>query len=348
MDKLFLIVPNHNISDTLNNMIQSSVLNYEVIRIDDIDNIPNLKNKKLIFAIELTDMGYDIPMIEFFSKLYKISTNTLEGSTGAVLVHSNTEFSTKRASQDLIFMANELGCKFIGHPLIEATNSLRNFKTWQNIKKMTLQEICLEMCKELSKRLMEYTHIKIDNPNILVLYSMPHKTSNTVDLWHMVSKHLEDCNMKELQIESGEIQDCRGCAYKTCIHYAEENKCFYGGVMVNEVLPSIEKADALVLLCPNYNDSLSANLTAVINRLTVLYRRISFHNKSLFGVIVSGNSGSDSVAKQLIGSLTINKGFHLPPDFAITAIANDPHAIFDVPNIQKRAEMFALSIKNNI
>ena len=47
-----------------------------------------------------------------------------------------------------------------------------------------------------------------------------------------------------------------------CLHYGEQGECFYGGVMVQEVYPAIREADAVVLLCPNYNDALSANLTA--------------------------------------------------------------------------------------
>jgi len=347
MKKLYVIVPNKTPSDILCKMIDAATSKHESILINDINNICDLKNKKIMFAIELNDIGYDISIIEFFTKLYSMGSNALEGSIGSILVHSCNEYGTKRVAQDIIFSANRLGCAFIGHPMVEATYSLRNFNTWKKTMDLSLEEICLEMCRRLSKRLLKYSPIEIKNPNLLVLYSMPHKTSNTVDLWHMVSKFLTNYNIKELQIESGEVQDCRGCAYKTCIHYAEENKCFYGGIMVKEVLPSIENADSVIWLCPNYNDAIAANLTAVINRLTVLYRKISFENKTIFGIIVSGNSGSDSIAKQLIGSLNVNKGFYLPPYFCITAIANDPRAIFEIPDIEKKAEIFAHNIKSN-
>ncbi len=64
--------------------------------------------------------------------------------------------------------------------------------------------------------------------------------------------------------------------------------------------------------------------------------------------MVSGNSGSDSVAKQLIGALNINKGFRLPPYFSIRAIANDPKAIFNVENIDIKSDFFSKIIINNI
>jgi len=118
--------------------------------------------------------------------------------------------------------------------------------------------------------------------------------------------------------------------------------------MTENVLPAIEESDAIVWLCPNYNDAIAANLTAVINRLTALYRRSNFYSKSIFAVVVSGNSGSDSVAKQLIGSLNINKGFRLPPYFSIRAIANDPKTIFQVENIDIKSEFFSKIITNNI
>jgi hypothetical protein len=40
---------------------------------------------------------------------------------------------------------------------------------------------------------------------------------------------------------------------------------------------------------------------AIINRITVLYRRVKLGDKTLFSVVVSGISGSGRVAKQLIG-----------------------------------------------
>lgn len=111
--------------------------------------------------------------------------------------------------------------------------------------------------------------------------------------------------------------------------------------MVSDILPAIQKADAVVWICPNYNDALSANITAVINRLTALYRTTSFYNKSLFSIIVSGNSGSDSVAKQLIGALNINKGFRLPPYFSLMEIANDTGEIKKTAGIRDKAYKFA-------
>lgn len=77
----------------------------------------------------------------------------------------------------------------------------------------------------------------------------------------------------------------------------------YGGVIAEDVYPAVKRANAVVMLCPNYNDALSANMTAFINRLTALFSFIRDADKALFGIIVSGYSGSDIVAEQLIAAL---------------------------------------------
>ncbi len=163
----------------------------------------------------------------------------------------------------------------------------------------------------------------------------------------MASCNLEEYDINEIQIENGKVQECKGCSYKTCLHYGKQNSCFYGGFMVENILPAIKESDIVVWLCPNYNDAISSNISATINRLTVLYRKTSFYDKYLLGVIVSGNSGSDSVAKQLIGALNINKGFLLPPYALLMETANDPKAIFKIPNIEKKAEKICTKYKKN-
>ena len=55
----------------------------------------------------------------------------------------------------------------------------------------------------------------------------------------------------------------------------------------------MRSCDTLVMSAPNYNDALSANLTACVNRLTALFRQTRFYDKRLFGLVVSGYSGGD-------------------------------------------------------
>ena len=57
------------------------------------------------------------------------------------------------------------------------------------------------------------------------------------------------------------------------------------------------------MVCPNYNDAVSANITAFINRLTALFRSNDFSRKRVFALVVSGYSGSDIVSGQVIGAM---------------------------------------------
>ena len=124
------------------------------------------------------------------------------------------------------------------------------------------------------------------------------------------------------------------------LHFGERGGCFYGGVMQEAVYPAVRRADALILMCPNYNDALSANLSAFINRLTALFRQTRFYEKAVFALVVSGYSGSDTVARQLISALNMNKSFYLPSNFALMETANAPGEALTAPGIESRLDRF--------
>ncbi|SEG04943.1 NADPH-dependent FMN reductase [Caloramator fervidus] len=335
-------------SKILENMIENFILGKPYRIIDSPYKIEKLQNKKILFALELDEAGFchDVNMI--LSKLVSLGNDSLSNSTAAILTKSPNYHFTKSASQNVIFLANSLGCRFIGHPLVEAIKDFKNFLTWQKTLNLTLEEICYMQCKILGDRLWNFEIKKIPKPKILALHASNRKTSNTLMLWHLVMNNLTDFDIKELHVENGTVLDCIGCSFKTCIHFSEQKSCFYGGIMVEEIYPEVEKSDVIIWICPNYNDAISANLSAVINRLTALYRKIKFYDKRIYAVVVSGNSGGDNVAKQILGALNINKGFILPPYFVISEIANDPGTILKVENIEKKAENFANIIKKEL
>lgn len=346
MSTLYMIKPGKG-SPQLDRMINSAYhLTENVIIVNNKNNIPCLKNKRIIFAIELNDLGVNSEIYSFLSVLYGRGKDALSGSVAGIMVHSPNELFTKSVTKNIIFITNQMGCLFIGHPLIEATGSLNNFLTWKKQFNKTLEEICDMLCLQLMERILNYKPMSKTNPKILALHSSSRRTSNTLLLWDMVKSHLKNFSIKELHVENGTVQDCKGCPYKTCMHYSKQSSCFYGGFMVEEVFPAIEEADVIVWICPNYNDSISANLMAVINRLTSLYRKTKLYDKTFFSIVVSGNSGSDSVAKQLIDALNVNKGLYLPPYFTIMATANDPFSILEVEDIKNKAKHFAHDIIN--
>lgn len=345
-DELYVIRPKH-ISETLTQMLHAASQNSSVITITEADPLPDLRNKCLLLTVDLNEAGYCIPIFYIISEIYKRGYKALEGSKAALIIYSPNDYNTKSTAADIIYQLNLLGCQFPGHPIVEAIGSLKNFKTWQKTMPMTLMEICLEQCAKLEVLLKDFHSPKNKTPSIVALHSSSNMTSNTLALWNMVKDELRNCNIEELHVENGTVMDCKGCSFKTCLHYSKHSSCFYGGVLVKEIYPAIEKADAVIWLCPNYNDAVSANLSAVINRLTALYRKTGFFDKALYAVVVSGNSGSDSVAMQLIDALCINKDFYLPPKFCITATANDPGAILEIEGIKEQAKDFAANIKNN-
>ena len=77
-------------------------------------------------------------------------------------------------------------------------------------------------------------------------------------------------------------------------------------------------------------------MTAFINRLTALFRTTRFYDKALFGIIVSGYSGSDLLAGQLVTALNMNKTFYLPGNFCMMETANNAGAAMKLPGIEDR------------
>ncbi len=130
MEELFLIMPNPEVSKELKDMIKNFCENFsKITTIIDSSNLSDLKGKKILFAIEVGFSGIDLYMWSFLESLKTKVKDFFYNSTAALLVHSSTELFTKDVCQDLIFVTNSLGCRFIGHPIIEATGSFKNFLT---------------------------------------------------------------------------------------------------------------------------------------------------------------------------------------------------------------------------
>lgn len=348
MKKMYLLNPSKP-SEQLKNMIKAAVSDYNAIEIKETANLPDLRESKLIFAVQLNNAGYCPKMDELIYYLWQQGPHALDSSEGCVLIHCESELFTKTYAQNLVLHANMLGCRFMGRPVVEAAANLANLLTAQKKIQKPLEEVLEILSLDLIRRLSADNPKLIENPKLTVLHAGNHRTSNTLMLWEMVKRHLPpSIDISTIHVENGTVKDCIGCSYRTCKHFAENSRCFYGGIMVEEIYPAVLQSDAIVWICPNYNDALSANLSAVINRLTALFRKNKFYDKSFFSIIVSGNSGSDAVAKQLISALNMNKTFRLPPFFALTAVANDKGTILNVPGIEEKARHFAENIKNNI
>ena len=110
----------------------------------------------------------------------------------------------------------------------------------------------------------------------------------------------------------------------------------------------------MLFLCPNYNDAVGANFTALFNRLTSLLLQCDLSEKQLYSVIVSGYSGGDLVARQLLGAMCLNKTVSLPPlkkkvtcaYFSVSA--NDLPTAQALPGIAGRLDAFAAAMQRSL
>jgi multimeric flavodoxin WrbA len=331
-------------SNMLSKMISSASKNYSFDlfceNFDDID----FRNKRILFAVELGKSGINLELMKIFKLLEEKGPYSMENSIGSVIIHSDTDLNTRSVGREIIFRSNQLGCAFPGRPIVEAIKTLKNFVNYKKYFDMNLEEACLKNCSDLSDRLLNYKLIKKERPKVLVVHSSNVNTSNTYMLWRLVRKNLKDCEINEVYLGEDNIADCRGCLFAVCNYFGEQISCFYEDAVVKKIYPAILEADYMIFLCPNYNDSLMSNLTATINRLTALYRTTNFYDKNLYSIIVSGNTGSDIISKQLISSLNINKTFSLPPYFSLMETANYPKDVLKITNIKEKAKEFADNI----
>ena len=301
-----------------------------------------------LFAIDLGEYGVNLEYTRLLGWL-RSHPKSLEGWTGGVTADADSDLYTKSAARELVFTANCAGCAFVGRPLVEGTKTLSNFAIVASNLGTDLYGAYVESIKLLVKEMAKSQDPdKEKKRELLVLHASSHKSSNTYAVWQGVRQYLSDISITEIGLRNGTLADCSGCPYKMCLHFGERGSCFYGGVMVENVYPAVKKADGILLLAPNYNDALSANLTAFINRLTALFRTTRFYDKKLFGIVVSGYSGSDLIAEQMIAALNMNKTFYLPGHFAMLEMANHPGEAMKLPGIEERMRQYAKRIQNNL
>ena len=334
--------------ERLDGVLAHALEGREVTVLRRAEELDGLAGKRLLFALPLGEWGSNVECLRILTRLRR-EPKLLEGCTAGLIVDGASPLYTKSAAAELTLAANLAGCAFLGRPLVEGTGSLTNFRIQAKNLGCGLTEAYDAAARELAQRLEGEVRPPLTRPNLLVLHASSHHTSNTMALWDRVRARLGDgVDCREIGLRNGTLSDCSGCPYTMCLHFGERGGCFYGGVMQEEVYPAVRSADALVMLCPNYNDALSANLTAFINRLTALFRQTRFYDKALFAIVVSGYSGGDIVARQLIAALNMNKSFYLPGRFALLETANDPGEALALPGMEGRLDAFAAHIQSTL
>lgn len=306
-----------------------------------VPELPSMTGRRVVLAASL-DEGGITPELLWLLRYLRTNPGCLEGARVALMVDGVNELHTKQAGRMLMLAANCAGAWLMGKPLLEATGSLQNLAIRAKRLGTDLPRAYALLAQELLRRLLAFAPPRLERPKLLMLHASNQSTSNTLGLGQAVCRRLEGIvQVQELSVRNGTLHDCKGCSYKVCSHFAEQGTCFYGGAMVDDVYPAILQSDILLMLCPNYNDAVGANLMALINRLTSLTVNNLLEGKLIYGIVVSGYSGGDLVAEQLLGALCLNKAFTLPPRCCWLETANDPLAALRLPGIEHRIERFA-------
>lgn len=321
--------------------------------------------RRILFAIPLGKDGINHGYYDLLAWLrWAPESHLLAGSVAGFLIDAESELYTKSVARELAVAANNAGCALVGRPLTEGTASLDNYIVQASNLNTDKFGAYQNSARTLVEQLMAPVWETKKEPHLLVLHASNHHTSNTMAIWEQVKERLEregegvsaaeaeglagKIEIRELNLRNGALEDCSGCPYQMCLHFGERGRCFYGGAMVDDVYPAVKWADGILLLCPNYNDALSANLTAFINRLTALFRTTRFYDKALFAIIVSGYSGSDLIAGQLITALNMNKTFYLPGNFCMMETGNSPGSALRSLGIDERIARFARTIQTTL
>lgn len=294
--------------------------------------------EKIVLAFSLDEFGRDQTAYDFLAS----QPDQLRSGSASLLITSPNQLYTKEFAKEIIHLLNLRGVEFPGHPVVEAISGLKNMRKWANYSQLDLHSALIDQVEKTGLRLAEYQPKKVEKLLVLHANSRPER-SNTMKFFRQVEKQLS-IEYLDLEVLDEHVKDCAGCSYTTCGYYSSIQSCYFGGMFTDKILAQIDQAGALLLLAPNYNDALSAKMMAVVNRLSVLYRKGPFYDKYVFALVVSGNSGSDSVARQIIGAYNINKGFRLPAMFYQQAIANDPNEIFEDENLPEKSGQFARNL----
>lgn len=337
--------------------------------VDDIRKVR--KNSRVLFCFDLDEYGMDDSSSDV-TRVLRSDRHALDGCVAGLLVDGKGTLYTKSFARSIAFDMNRSGAGLVGRPLVESVEGLKNFAVQAENNIISLEEAYVDAVRELAVRLTDEgagrrpavrsadrggisgaggpagrgsVRDTAKEPSLLVLHVSNRSTSNTLAIWRMTKQHLEGFDIREISLRNGTLEDCAGCRYRTCLHFGEKGECFYGGAMVSEVYPAVLDCDAVVLLCPNYNDAVPANVSSFINRLTALFVTRRFYDKAVFAVVVSGYSGGDIVAEQIISGMNMNKSFYLPPRFCLTETANRAGEALAIPGIEDDVKDFSDSIK---
>ena len=205
---LTVLLPENDRSPALRDLLVPLLPPGSDIRDPD-DGLEDLAGRRLLFAVALDEGGCNMAYYRMLSRLRR-STDLLSDSIGACIVTGVGEFYTKDVARDMVFAANQAGCGFLGRPLVEATGSLRNFRTQAQIGGTDEVTAFHAAVAELLSRLNGW-----EKPapirHVLALHASQRATSNTLALWELVKAGLpSDLGVQEICLRNGTMAACNG------------------------------------------------------------------------------------------------------------------------------------------
>lgn len=320
---------------------------------------------RLLVALSLGAEGINVAYLKFLSQL-RSGKIQMKSSLAGLVVESAGVLYSKQIATELAFALNQAGCGLVGNPLVEATETLAHFPESQDIPtdfSLELPEYddsepiaCyIKAVSLLGQRIVgpgfrgkSPLTGQADLPKILVVKPWGagdaggEDLSNVSDLWGELQHRLAPfAQIQEFSLRDEMILSCNDCESHHCGKYVVNRHCFYGAALSRQGIYQMAQADALLMLCPSFHNSLHGLQFSFIQQLSPLFVQCEFREKAVFALGVTPYASGDMLANQLISTLCLDYSFYLPPHFALIETAKDPLEALTKDGIEEKLDKYA-------
>jgi len=122
------------------------------------------KNKetlyKGLYVIQLDALGHNSDFFKWLLEKKEKSDTYFENSIIGIVVKSDSEFFTKKFTSSILFLMNQMGARFLGHPVVEFIKDYSNLKQWQLAEDLTVDEAVRYLVNKLVDKMLSYKHEK--------------------------------------------------------------------------------------------------------------------------------------------------------------------------------------------
>lgn len=320
---------------------------------------------RLLVALSLGAEGINVAYLKFLSQL-RSGKIDMKSSVAGLVVESAGVLYSKQIATELAFALNQAGCGLIGNPLVEATETLKHFPEIQDDSSdigLNLPDyddsdpmLCyIKAVSLLGQRIAgpgfrgkSPLTGRPGQPKILVVKPWGAgdenslELSNVADLWTELQHRLAPfAQIQEYSLRDEMVLGCNDCESHHCGKYVVNRHCFYGAALSREGIYQMAQADALLMLCPSFHNSLHGLQFSLIQQLSPLFVQCEFREKAVFALGVTPYASGDMLANQLISNLCLDYSFYLPPHFALLETAKNPLEAISREGIEERLDKFA-------